>query len=305
MSLRLKFVGFWSSFDEVDNLFTQILRKNIRVKFEIVNSLSKADLEICSVFNYAGSLARPAKYLRSKFRSSDAYEYEAITRFGYVPRDRKNATRRIWYNGEHFRTPYGSADGYVGCEKDDSIQNIIYFPHWMYRLFWERGQESGNVESKIEYFLSNRKIDSRKLEACLFSTSRDPRRIFLMQELGKFMKVDGYGRAFDKVVSDKEVIASKYALQICPENTIVPGYVTEKLIESWAYGNVAIWEGKDSFGYFNQEAFFDVSGFNSSEIQETFSSMDRAAIDEMRNRPILKKMPSLSPLIDLIDRVVN
>jgi len=303
MELKVCYTGFWSSFNPNDNLFSRVLEEEFGLKLKIVRSGDKSDLEISSVFHLPRFISRASSFAISRLSKSREVEYANRTRYGFVSRFESKSTRRIWYTGENYRTPYDSADGYLGFDKDDRELNVIYFPHWMYRLFSESNQIKIS-DSNFDYLMSPRQPIERSVSACTFSSALDPRRLLIINILGEFLPVEMYGSAFNRKVQDKRTTSTNFGLQVCPENTISPGYVTEKLLDSWICGNVPIWEGLDSLGYFNQKAFIDVTGKNSADIRKLFVGLDEDTLQGMRTQPILLKPPSLTPLIDLLGSIL-
>jgi hypothetical protein len=300
MRLKVAFSGFWSGFDPQRNLFQRILEDEMKLKIQIVNATEKSDLEFSSTFLFSGVLKRGTSFAVSKLLKSKSPEYTNRSRYGFASRKKSASRRKIWYTGENFRTPYYSADGYLGFDADDPDANIVYFPHWMYRLF-----EGVNVHSKLSdehfmYLLESREIIERDLTACMFSSALDPRRLLIRNTLSNYLKVECFGSAFNRRVESKSLTSLRFGIQICPENSIYPGYVTEKLLESWNSGNVPIWEGLDSFGYFNQNAIIDITGLNTSQIRLIFSQLNIHELAYMRSLPILNKLPSLDPVIRLV-----
>ena len=98
--------------------------------------------------------------------------------------------------------------------------------------------------------------------------------------------MDKYGKAFNEFVQDKKNISLLYGMQICPENSISPGYVTEKLVEAWGSGNVPIWEGIDRDAWINQDAIINLTNKTSQEILQILSSLDSYQLQEIRSRNI-------------------
>lgn len=299
-NLKVAYSGFWADFNPQQNLFQRILEEELGIRINIVKSSEKSDLEFSSVRLWSGVLKRGTSFLLSKLVESKFVEYTNKSRYGFASRENSPSRRKIWYTGENFRTPYYSADGYLGFDPEDCETNIAYFPHWMYRLFSEIQVGSKLTGEHFMYLLEPREAAQRSLNACMFSSALDPRRLLIRNILSEFLNVESYGSAFNRNVVSKHSTALEFGIQICPENAIYPGYVTEKLLESWMSGNVPVWEGLDSQGYFNKDAFLDLTGLNTNEIRRLFSGLNLQELAYMRSLPILKKVPSLEPIIKVI-----
>jgi hypothetical protein len=298
--IRVSFSNFWPSFDIQENLFKSILEEFLGLKVRVVDKNELSDLEFTSVFHMKSTFERGSKYLYSKVSRKAEIEYENAARYGFVSREKSRSKKRIWYSGENFRTPYGCADGYIGFDKNDSIKHVVYFPHWMYRLYSQKNALKGSSIFQFNYLMSPRDEEYKNNRVCIFSSSLDPRRKMMIEIIKEYFEVETFGKAFGKYVDSKSEVSRKFGFQICPENALYPGYVTEKIIESWNCGNIPIWEGLDSEGYFNKEAFIDLTGANTKEIHEVIDQISKMNHAEIRSQPILRRVPDISPVVDVI-----
>ena len=303
--IRLNFTGFWTGFDVNNNLFKSVIEDVLGLKVRVVGKSKKSDLEVTSVFHMNSVLDRGSKFLYSKVNKGFEAKFENASRYGFVAREKSTGNKRIWYSGENYRTPYGCADGYIGFDKSDLAQNVVYFPHWMYRLYSRKNALKGSQESYFQYLSKYREPIERENNCCIFSSSLDPRRKFIIDIVKNYLDVKTYGKAFGNFVESKSEIAKDFGFQICPENSLYPGYVTEKLIESWEIGNIPIWEGLDSEEYFNRGAYIDLTNCTTMEITEIMDSMREMNLTEIRSKPILQKVPDISPVINMIKKVLG
>jgi len=304
VAYRVNFTGFWPSFNPEENLFRYILERELKIIVKVVGPGEKSDLEITSVFHLNSTLNRGAKYLFSKIDRGAEREYEELTRYGILSRANSSGKKRVWYTGENFRTPFGHADGYLGFDPTDEIENVVYFPHWMFRLFSEMGKSSREFDWNIENLMSNRPSEIRDMNACIFSSSVVPRRIQIIRVFQEFVTVESFGKAFGNRVQSKADVSSNFGLQICPENSLYPGYVTEKVFEAWMCGNVPVWEGLDPHSYLNPRAMLDITGLNVSELRNLLRNIDEETLLEMRSQAILRRIPELEPVVKLFASVI-
>lgn len=69
-----------------------------------------------------------------------------------------------------------------------------------------------------------------------------------------------------RCVDDKIEFQKKYRFTIAFENSIMDGYVTEKIIQAWASGTVPIYYGGNGVeNDFNDRAYIDVTRYGSME----------------------------------------
>lgn len=97
---------------------------------------------------------------------------------------------------------------------------------------------------------------------CSFVVSNaegDPIRGRFFEQLSKYKKVSSGGSYMNNVggpIPDKGAFCSKYKFNIAFENSVSPGYTTEKLIQPFAYHTVPIYYGNPDVGMdFNLNSF--------------------------------------------------
>ena len=86
------------------------------------------------------------------------------------------------------------------------------------------------------------------LEKAAFVVSNmTSQRQYLLSSLAKILPVDGFGKAFDPAIKNhsqsgfvKRDLLKKYKYCLCPENSISPGYYTEKIPEAYISGSIPI-----------------------------------------------------------------
>ena len=148
-----------------------------------------------------------------------------------------------------------------------------------------------------DYFsLNNRDVKdwaSEKMKFCNFLYGNNNQSLegvnarnnfFLM--LNRYKKVDSGGGVLNNLgyrVSDKMEFLKDYKFTISFENTVSPGYVTEKLIDPFLSGSLPIYRGSTTVGDdFNKGSFINALDFNNAEsLIEKIIEIDNN--DEMYN----------------------
>jgi hypothetical protein len=91
-------------------------------------------------------------------------------------------------------------------------------------------------------------------------------------------------------VQDKIAVSSQYKFQICLENDLYPGYITEKPLEAWLSGTVPIYSGIDSMHILNPNALLNLSKYkNLSALVERVDDLSDNDEDRLRimNEPLI------------------
>ena len=305
-NLVLKFTDFWNGFNQESNFFRAFFEKEMAMKVRIANQRENADIEFVSTFHYKSQFWQLLDAASSRFSQEKSFRYTSTTKHGiFVPPTPKKAKIRIWFSGENFRYTPDSADGYICFDESDESENLLYFPYWMYRLDW--GFKTSEFLEQVEASMLHkpRKLEKRGRNVCMFSNTREPGKLKILKAVDREITVDKFGSAFKNPVTNKYEISRNFGMQICPENSIFPGYVTEKLIEAWHCGNVPIWQGLDARGDFNPEAIVDVTNLKVDEISELIRNISDEQLSYMRSLNILRNPTSLLPFKNFIIKLMN
>jgi hypothetical protein len=197
--------------------------------------------------------------------------------------------------------------------------DVFRFPNWMWHLNWPEIEDQppyprygmrldiDRLMRPIKDTYSEQQLASRQNKAILFSKHlREPRRQ-LYEVTNSVLGCDGYGGAFnnDNRAQAKMPIMEGYRFSLCPENSIGDGYITEKIPEAFHSGCIPIsWcRPEDLAEDFNPEAIVNLYGLDHQQRKEVLEEM-RVGSDYFKTlieTPLLKKRPSLAPLINFIN----
>jgi hypothetical protein len=238
--MKIVFRFFWRNFQKENNIFFDLLSGINLDKF--------SSLEIHSVFVRPRKFYKLFIYLRIRF---------------YKLRDKLSRRNRlyIWYSGELI-TPPSKYDLTLSF-KEGSAKNL-YWPLWATYLDVTNSTKKYDREFIFDQkeLLTPRNISlNSKLNGkiCAFISNDVAWRSDIISQLEEYGCIDLFGARNGKMMESKYDVASNYAFQLCFENIISDGYVTEKPIEAWLCGNIPIYAGGDTFGYLNKSAMIDCS----------------------------------------------
>jgi len=162
----------------------------------------------------------------------------------------------IFYSGENVENFPAYLDHLIS-KADLSIgfefipkPNYFRFPLWIMYIV---KPEWGYVDIKyyIEQKLNFPKHESGRKFCCLVAShDRNGIRQKIMNEVSRYGPVDSGGKIYnntkallDENQNDKATFLRQYFLNICPENSDKPGYVTEKLFQSLENGCIPLYWG--------------------------------------------------------------
>lgn len=234
------------------------------------------------------------KHLGQKydFKWSNHPTYLLYGPFGDTHLDYDKSCIRIFCTGENIRTDWNLADYGIDYDLFDFGERHLHYPLYFY------------YQADLKNALKKHLLCDLRTKFCSFVVSNsmgDRIRGEFFDKLGKYKKVDSGGMYKNNIgllVKDKHMWIQGYKFNLCFENSVHNGYVTEKLIQAFATGCIPIYWGDQSLcdakyahirPIFNPKAFINIHDFNSFEsaIQEIERiDNDENAYNMMRNEPI-------------------
>ncbi|MBQ4162539.1 MAG: glycosyltransferase [Parabacteroides sp.] len=217
--IRIYFTDFWKDLDMNDNFITKFFKNN------------KIDFEICSSPDYL-------------FCSS----------FGNEHLKYKDCVK-IYFTGENNVPDFNLFDYALSFHPLFLGDRHLRFP--LYLLY--KGYDQ----------LTNKQIDketvlNRKFCNFVYSNASwaDPIRDQFFHELSKYKPIDSGGRHLNNIgrpVPDKMVFIKDYKFTIAFENSSLPGYTTEKIMEPMIVNSIPIYWGNPDVGKdFNEKSFVHI-----------------------------------------------
>ncbi|HEX4674208.1 MAG TPA: hypothetical protein VH209_02705, partial [Steroidobacteraceae bacterium] len=233
MGLRICFTNFWpGAFSAANNAaFLPYVFGEAFGELEIVADVASAEVVVASLFGnqpvpaektiqFVGENVRP-DFLRHRFALS--FDYDT-------------------YGGRNFRLPL-----------------------WWWRLDWpgfnerwrQRPQPTGALTHgyeeliPIDALLRPRPAPTARPEGFCVLVAANPEalRINMFMALRAAGPMTGYGHMFNNPLHrSKFEVLSQFRFCLCPENSLYPGYHTEKLLDAWYGGCVPLYNGDRLLG---------------------------------------------------------
>lgn len=236
-----------------------------------------------------------------------------------------------------FGWPYGKADffwteelmeprfdlahkqiGYWTSFKNN--KDVYRCPSWMNQLDFSEGKDGDNKSSwyygnklSIDKLMkpilnsySYEDIKNRLNKSILISSHFKPPRRRLFNLVNSAIGCDGFGRAFKNqdYNTPKKNLLEKYIFNLCPENKIGEGYISEKILHAFYAGCIPIsWcRPEDLKEDFNLEAVVNLFGLDDKQICDLLIelSQDEVLLKKYLSVPLLLKRPQIKSLINFI-----
>ena len=268
--VRVFFKHFWPGFDPRSNNFVALLAR--RFKVEVEDAPARATVVFESYF------APPARAAAQGAPAEATHPEEEQV--------------RIFFSGEPRRLPVGRHHAAISMNLLDTPGHFRY-PQWM--LDFQLIDDPENVDRKrfgrtVTFDMVQRELPSapRPGFACAVFNNPSHFRFEAARQLSAFGPVDLFGGGVNKPIGAKDELLAGYRINLCCENSIQPGYVTEKALEARAAGCVPLWWGDPTYRVdFHERAIVNLYEYGLN-VQRAFDSVD---LKELASTPLLKRHP--------------
>jgi hypothetical protein len=195
-------------------------------------------------------------------------------------------------------------------------------PYWMEMLDWSDEGVIGNTNPRFGCLLKPDRLLQplgtaflqKARKAAIFASHQREPRATLIRELRKHMDVDGFGPVFDSSVHHhssstftKREVLKDYAFNLCPENTLYPGYYTEKIVEAFYADSVPLaWVDECVCVDFNPNAMVNLAPMMKNQFKDLAEMIDNdEGLLQKAAEPLLLQRPSIEHLKVFVKNVLT
>ena len=261
--MKIAFLDFWHDFNINNNFFTHMISS-------VMDGVEISNPNDCDILFFSC--------------------------YGNLNERYKNKIR-VFYTGENLRrVEYLSKLNYMSnCDiclsfDFDEDDKKIRLPLWVLQIDWFGKINYSNPKFTIDpkKIRNNDFYNKEKNKFCsIVYNGPSPYRSEIINKLSKYKLVDVYGNRYGNIGDgeDKKLdVISEYKFNICFENSIFPGYYTEKLLHAKVAGCVPIyWSDENISVDFNEKCLINLSNFkNLNEMIDFIIKVDKN--DEEFNR---------------------
>jgi len=282
--MKLAFADFWDQFDARHNFFSDLLI-SIFPNIEIVEPGQSPDVLIYSCFGHIHHHINRAK------------------------------TKKIYYTGENLRPNFNECDYSLTFDFEDYGGRNFRLPLWFINIDWFNKKNYGNPRFVIPLraMKDNLLMHKPKEKFCTFVFNTDsPHRFEIVEKLGKYKKVDCYGKPFNNWFYGEDVklnTTSNYKFELCFENRIYPGYYTNRILHAKAAGCLPLyWADHSCEKDFNIKSFVNMYDYkNIDSFIEKIIELDNndEAYRAITSEYLFKdREPSLDSLVNFFKKII-
>ena len=201
--------------------------------------------------------------------------------------------------------------------------NHLRFPLWKESLDWneydidhyssniKRHGRKININNLMEPL--DMKFEEKKKEMCIFTSHLNYPRDIIYKKFNKEFQLDGYGKYFDKNIVNhnnsnffKFDILKNYKLNLCPANSIYPGYYIESIVESFdALCMPITWADQNISMDFNPKSFININD-DYNNIDKLISLIkNKDYLKRLNEQPLFIKKPNLELEFKFIKKIID
>lgn len=264
--LKVDYSGFWKGFEKKNNFFHHLLSRHFRIESP-------------------GPWKKPDICFHSLFHSKKRPQVKPVN---------GNSMINIFYTGEN-RLPATNNYHLIISTIRAPLDNLLYLPNWVLSIDWFGTMEhSPTLETrrfgrpvKPEELYMSGKINSKSGSCSIVFKNDHYLRNRAIAEVSKYCECVVYGPGVH--LQKKMDALEPSTFNICFENSIGNGYVTEKLIEAKVCGCVPLYYGYPlDPGVYNTDCCINLYD-HALQFQEAF--FNRNTVHEITHTTLLKINP--------------
>jgi hypothetical protein len=322
---KIKISSLWNATVDLKSNVILSLIKNLSKKDIEFTSIKDCDILLFGPFENQSILHSIKRKFIEKFKKKINGVEKIFPNIDFYLLNRKIKPLRIFLSWENFQFPNIKYDFAITSFLGINNENHLRFPLWKNLVDWTHLDLAREMDPYIKRFDTYYKIEDltkpqgedfikKPKKMCLISSHLNEPRKSIYHSFKKNFEVDGYGPIFDKKIKDhysnpitKKEILKNYAFNLCPENSLYPGYYTEKIPEAFLSKCLPItWADKNVSNDFNDKSFINLLNYsidNYSEIMNLIN--DTNFLKPFTNEPLLLISPNLNNEIKFAQKIID
>jgi hypothetical protein len=316
---KLKISTLWVG-DFRETLIFKLIEKTSKIPVEIVTP-NKSDIIIFGPYDTPALKRRFLNFARSKIQFMD----NIFPNIDLYLLNRRIKPVRIFYSHENYTFPDIKYDFSITSHFGLDDETHLRFPLWKELINWNHlglERKLGLFIQRFDNFYNIKELMSpqgdlflkKERKICLLSSHLNEPRKSMLMNLSKNFTVDGYGPCFDKNIKNhnfnplsKIEILRKYAFNLCPENSLYPGYYTEKVPEAFLGKCLPLaWADNNINQDFNEKSFVNLLNYSKDNYLEISNLLkDESFLNKYATEPLLLNEPNLNKEINFIKKIID
>ena len=221
--------------------------------------------------------------------------------------------KKIFFTGENVRPNFKRCDYSLTFDADEHEGKNFRLPLWYLYIDWFEVNSYDNPDWLIpeSYLYNDNEFTQKKKDkfcSIVYGKQIESRINAIQNISSNYKQVDVFGKANPNYyLPDGEKykldLISNYKFSLCYENSVTPGYHTEKLLHGKVAGNIPIYYGDKSIGEdFNPDCFINAVDMSDEELIQKIIELDQSdnLYNKMTKEPIFTEKVSLNNIKDFL-----
>ena len=317
---KIKLAKLWLAGNFENSVIFQLIKNIAKKDIEFVPAIN-ADIIVFGPYDTNSIKRRLFDYGLNKFRNLENY----FPNIDLYLLNRKIKPLRIFNSFENYPFPSVKYDFAITTHLGINDQNHLRFPLWKEVIDWSHLGILRNLSADAKRFGTYYNINdltnpngnnfiNKEKKICFFTSHLNEPRKSLYSKLSEHFIVDGYGPYFNKSIKNhnssnfnKKNIMTNYAFNLCPENSLYPGFYTEKIPEAFLGNCLPLtWVDKNIKYDFNENCFVNLLDYAYDNYKEIcYLLKEKDFLKKFSNQPLLIKKPNLDKEIFFIKKILE
>ena len=314
-------VSFLWTHDVRNSVIFKLFEKLSEGKIEFTKP-DNCDLLIIGPYDNNSIKRRFLNYIKKKFKNSNIIFPNLET----YSLNRKIKPLKLFITHENYSPAEFKYDFSITPNLGINDINHFRFPSWKDYIDWSHEnifRDSNVLNSKrfgsfykIENLIESQgnKFLEKNRKFCMFTSHLNEPRKSMYLSFSKFFEVDGFGPYFDNSIKNhqtsnffKKDVMNNYAFNLCPHNSLFPGYYEEKVPDAFLGKCLPITWADHNIQYeFNKNAFVNLLDYTYDNYKEIIYLLkDENFLRKFTDQPLLLSKPNLNEEIKFVKRIVD
>jgi hypothetical protein len=316
---KLKISTLWCG-DFSQSVIMFLIKKISNKTIEFVHP-SKCDILFIGCYELFSIKRKFLNYFQNKFKFLENF----FPNIELYLLNRKIKPLRIYYSQENVGFPKIKYDFSITFHHNVFDKSHLRFPLWKELINWSHLDINRNANNFIKRFDDFYQIKDlmepqgdefikKNKKICIFTSHFNEPRKSLYYFLSQRFTIDGYGLYFDKKIKhhnlssfSKKNILKNYAFNLCPENSLYPGYYTEKVPEAFLSKALPLTWSDSSIKFdFNNKSFINLLDYSKDNFKEIMELLnDDIFLQKFTKEPLLLTKPNLDNEYKFIEQLLD
>ena len=320
-TLKVSFFAVHNITDIQNSVFFHLLKNKSKREIEIV-SKEKADILIIGPYdsiNYKRIVLN--KLLEKKTFNDILKHFPNLDIYSF---SRKYKPLRIFLSNENIHQNLPKYDYSFHHDIGIVNNNHFRFPIWKDHIDWSHEGIKREFTLTAKRFGTFWKLDEllrpqganfiNKKNICLITSHMTEPKLSIYLKFKEYFQVDGYGSYFNKKIKNHNSssflirdILQNYAFNLCPENSLYPGYYNERVPNAFLAKTLPItWADQNINLDFNAKAFINLIDHANNNYDDICNLLkDDNYLLNYSKEPLLLKKPNLDQERVFIQRILS